>query len=119
MLQSTWGLLKTAVGGSALGMLLWKARAGNTVSPVFRNALVGLEISAGALLLICGLSMLYKKQFILALLVLGLGAYVLALSIIAFQTPSNDVTSDFTFYPFAVSNVVLVVMGMMKLMRRA
>jgi hypothetical protein len=121
MLQSTWGLLKTAVGGSALGMLIYKTHSGKGVSFTFDQALWGLEVAAQSLLLICGLLMVSKKQYLFGVPLVLLAIYIFIFSLfgkgeIGYTSVTLGVPA---FYPLAVSNGLLLLMGVMKLMRRS
>ena len=122
MMKSSWGLLKTAVGGSALGMLIYKAKTGKSDSVAFDYSLWSLEVVGQLLLLTAGVMAITKKNYLVGLSLVLLALYSLVFGIFWTGQIGYTTISAFdnaVFYPLVVSNAVLFLMGARKLMARS
>jgi hypothetical protein len=102
-------------------MLIYKTQSGRGVTPMFDQALWGLQVAVQSMLLLCGLLMVSRKQYVFGVPLVLLALYIFIFSLFGSgQLGFTSVTiGSPAFYPLAVSNALLLVMGMMKLMRRA
>jgi len=119
MLQSTWGLLEIVFGGSALGMSL--AAPHYSVNEGYMFVWKIILICAHSMLVLSGIFMLFKKNFVVGVPVTLFALYCFVISVLDFLRVNlpSALNGNSILTPSLVSNGLLLLMGVMKLMRRS